>query len=482
MADAPPKKKLPFKQRKKPTEPTPTSSGEKAKAEDELDLFSRRRDMLPILEADRKRRLAKEKRKAEAQAREQAREKEETEGRRRMISEKRPLEDEDEEFYDAKERMSLGGTADEDVVAMAESTTVRGDSFKSVSLDASVYVPALTLPSKPATPPPSKRTRTESRSASSRHHATPSTSARREGSPSSRRASRLLSTMSTPSKASNKPAPAVISLDSEDDEADVKPAVNPQPQPRTVGIVDDMAAQDDLDEGDEYAEYIRKAEEEKKRVAAEAGTARVFLTSEIEGTQPVESKMKLDQPLVKLRDAWVQTQLYAHNVRLPCPAADLVISWQRSKVYNYSSLYSLGIRVQGESVTGVDRKGLTSDRKKVHLEISTPEIYQRWEAERERQRRKDEAQDLSEDEVFQVVEEDVKLKVILKACNLEDVKVTVRPATTAETLISAYRRLRKEVDETKTVTLWFDGDQLANNSTLEEVDINEMDIIDVHIN
>lgn len=137
MADAPPKKKLPFKQRKKPAAPASTPGDDKAQDVDELDLFSRRKEMQPILEADRKRRLEKEKRKAEAQQRERAREKKEQEELQRGISAKRPLED-DEEFFDAKERQSIGGPADEDVIATDESMEVKGDSLRSVLLHLTV--------------------------------------------------------------------------------------------------------------------------------------------------------------------------------------------------------------------------------------------------------------------------------------------------------------------------------------------------------
>jgi len=133
MADAPPKKKLPFKPRKKPTTITPTPSDENAKDVDELDLFSRRKEMQPILEADRKRRLEKERRKAEAQQKDRARERTDREERQRRTSEKRPLED-DEEFFDAKERQSFGAPADDDVAATDEPITASGDSFRSVSL------------------------------------------------------------------------------------------------------------------------------------------------------------------------------------------------------------------------------------------------------------------------------------------------------------------------------------------------------------
>lgn len=274
----------------------------------------------------------------------------------------------------------------------------------------------------------------------------------------------------------------MISLDSDDDNVDLKAVAKPATQPDSIDIMDDNLMEEATDEDDEFSRYIRKAEEENKKFPAEAGSsARVLLTSEIEGTAPAELKMKLDQSLTKLREAWVKNQLYKHNVQLPCPAADLILSWQRAKVYSHSTLHSLGIRVYGDTITGT-RKGLSSDGRKVHMEISTPEIFKRWEAERERRRRKHEVQDPSDDEVAQVqVVEDVKLRVVLKARGLEDLKLTVRPGTTTQTLVAAYRKSRKVGDE-KAVTLWFDGDQMENHSTLEDADIDDMDTIDVYIN
>lgn len=301
------------------------------------------------------------------------------------------------------------------------------------------------------------------------------------------RATRLRSAISTPSKASKTPSQpppglAVISLDSDDE--DLKQAAKAPTRRADVEITEAETGQDETDEDDEFAEYIRKAEEEKKRLAAEAGGshARVWLTSEIEGTQPAEIGLRLDQPFIRLREAWTLNQVHKHNVQFPCDPADLVLSWNREKVYNYGTLYSLGIRVDGSRVSNeaFGKTGLSSDMKKVHMEISTPEIFRRWEAARERKRRKDEADGLSEEEVVQVEEEDVKLRIVLKARELQDVKLTVRPETTAETLITAYRQLRG-VDDQKKVSLWFDGGQLESQSTLEEADIEDMDGIDVQI-
>lgn len=268
----------------------------------------------------------------------------------------------------------------------------------------------------------------------------------------------------------------MISLDSDDEDV----VVEPQRQPSIEIVDNDNEVPAEEEEDDEFAEYIRKAEEEKKRIAEEGAYAHLLVTSEIPGTKPTNFRLKLDQFLVKACDAWVDQQQSKYDVRLPCPGADLILSWRREKIYRHSSLYSLGVRqdpTSSNGIKGVSWKGLSEDRKMIHLEISTPEIFQQWEEEKQREAQK--AQESEDNEPAPAVEVDEKLRVVLRARDLEDVRLTVRAATKAETLVEAYRRIRKLGDQS--ITLWFDGDQLGAETTLEEMDINDMDTIEVHI-
>jgi hypothetical protein len=132
--------------------------------------------------------------------------------------------------------------------------------------------------------------------------------------------------------------------------------------------------------------------------------------------------------------------------------------------------------------------GLSEDRTRVHFEAWTPATFAEMERDEALRNVPQPSSPLHNSRAQEVEEEEeeVKLRVILRARDLEDVRLTVRPATTGETLASGFRR---QLADTKpevlsanpSITLWFDGEQLEEHVTLEEADITDKDIIEVHL-
>lgn len=96
------------------------------------------------------------------------------------------------------------------------------------------------------------------------------------------------------------------------------------------------------------------------------------------------------------------------------------------------------------------------------------------------------ASDGEDNDAEEEEEEAITLKVLLRARGLPDVGLTVRPATTSETLIMAFRNQittsnPDAIPAGMGVQLWFDGEQLEEHMTLEEADIADRDIIEVHL-
>lgn len=353
-----------------------------------------------------------------------------------------------------------------------------------------------------ATPPASKRSRTESSSSSSKRPLSSASipAVEPEGSPSSRR-SRSHTKPKSPQKPSTVDpvtSSVIISLDS-DDEGVTPPIASPlQPvRESSVELVEDPRPQvskepQEKEEEDEFAEYVRKAEEARKRQQASHGSAsentsssgkvEILVTSTIEGSRDSRFKVFLDKPLAQVRSAWLAIQA-KHKVNLPVDPSDLILTWKRTKVYNYSTLQNLGLRSYGDGVIadGYSRRGMNADGTQVHMEIWTPDMFKQWEEE-EDYRRKVQAGELSdqEDTVAEPEEPEVKLKVILRARDLEEVKLTVRPETTVETLVTGFKAQRC-LGPDKEVTLWFDGDMMEEHTTMQDADIDDMDTIEVHI-
>ena len=249
-------------------------------------------------------------------------------------------------------------------------------------------------------------------------------------------------------------------------------------QPHSSQQTESRAAEEEEEE--EFAEYIRKAEEASRDSQVAAGVS-ILITSSIEGSKHCYFKLRTDQPFAKIRTAWLAFQAKWGQIT-PGDTADIILTWRRNRVYAYSTLHSLGIRPYGDRVVTEtsSRKGLNPDGTKVHMEMWTLDAFKQWEEEEER-RRKVEAGELSEeDEAGQPEEPEVKLKVILRARDLEEVGLTVRPGTTVETLVTGFKA-RRELGPDKDVTLWFDGEKMEEHVTIEEAEIDDMDNIEVHI-
>lgn len=303
-----------------------------------------------------------------------------------------------------------------------------------------------------------------------------------------------------------------IDSDSDSDDASLKPPSVPASRRSTsmVDLVDRTSSRPSPGEpspkepssppppedDDEFADYVRKARERRERDQALLQTSLdgkprkefvdILIMSQVPGTRPLKLKYLFDKPLRLARETWSS---YQNKSGVSVPADDVILTWRKKKVYNTSTLLSLGIRPQGDGrviAEGQGSEGFEDNRSLVHVEAWTPELFQEMERNEELRRRR-EAGDISEEDEDREEEaaaaaaaEDVKLKVMLKSRDLEDLGLTIRPETTVETLITCFRAQRK-VDPNKQVGLWWDGDRLEEHVTMEEAEIEDMDTLEVYI-
>lgn len=284
-----------------------------------------------------------------------------------------------------------------------------------------------------------------------------------------------------------------------DDHDDANLAATPtEPRQDSVEIIEPPAAAGspapDDDDDDEFAKYVRQAEEQKRELAPQGSvpgttpkeTVSIYVTSPIPNSKKIFAKFTFEKPLRLLRDTWLASQLQ-NGVHIPPEDRDgVVLSWRRKKVYNASNLRNLGIRPLGNgmvAVDGGDREGLNGTSTCVHMEAWTLPLFADMER-REERRRRTEAGELSDTEADREPEEpaptEVKLRVTLRARDAKDLKLTVRPETLVETLVTGYKASRPEAAD-KEVSIWFDGERLAEDSTVADADIDDLDTIEVYL-
>ncbi|EFY90251.1 hypothetical protein MAC_03766 [Metarhizium acridum CQMa 102] len=290
------------------------------------------------------------------------------------------------------------------------------------------------------------------------------------------------------------PTPIVLVDSDDDDGGDVQVARSTKQREASVEVHETsfMATEEE----DEFSEYVRRAEEQRARDQAmlsvgEDGEAikdriEILVTSVVPGTKPCCFKFLFDKQLRLARNTWLTLQHHKGILKDVQKEDDIVLTWRRQRVYTFSTLLTLGIRPQGNGravVDGNGSKGLADGRTRVHMEAWTLDLFHEMEREEEL-RRKRGAGELSDEDDRAAAEEapapEVKIRVILKSRDLEDVNLTVRPETTVETLITGFRTQRS-IGSDKDVGLWFDGDRLEEHVTMDEAEIDDMDTFEVHI-
>ena len=246
-----------------------------------------------------------------------------------------------------------------------------------------------------------------------------------------------------------------------------------------------------VDEEEEYPELVAQAvERERKRAETakksfaeknHAQTAhdsfgfdnpmdmdppvQILITSDMEGAIPLCVKRKMSQKLREARFAWCDRQSLPQH---PSPKlrSAVFLTWKREKVYDYTTCSSLGLKLD-------DLDGMTDGtlEGKVHLEAWTEEAFAiAQKAENEEDQTDEEPEE----------EQDVKIKLVMAAKDMEPVKLVVRKKTLISKLISAFIGAR-DIPDDKDVALYFDGDELDPEDAVENTELESMDSVEVRI-
>ncbi|KAF5980007.1 ubiquitin family protein [Fusarium bulbicola] len=480
-------KKLPFKPtalRRAATKPKPTQSEDSKDSDDDgLSLFRRSKEMAPIMAADQQRRWERH-REAERK-------------RLEAIGEKRPREDSSDS--DGLSNKDPGPEVSDGLPSLPpriEGTPVTDQPLTYDGADRT---------SELVTPPPSKRSRLDSSSAQKHILSSqldidedpfPDASPTRRLGPicNPPTPSRNLKTESFKPQAKTNPDPTTIDSDSEPDSEPPRPKteLSSKPGSNSIELAERTSkppkepSQPPVEE-DEFAEYIRKAEEKRARQQAlQANKSEeqpkeafnIFITSTIPHTVPLQVRFSFNKPLRVVRDAWVKHQL---KKGVSIQADDVTLTWNNKKVYNTSTLIGLGIRPIGNGRAVSDGQGSAGFRENmssINVQAWTPELFQRMEQEQELQRKRD-AGELSGEEDEKPAER-IRFVIMLKGRDVEPLACKILPETTVETLISHFRQQRN-VGSDKQVSLWWDGERLEEHVEMQDAEIEAQDTIEVHI-
>lgn len=230
---------------------------------------------------------------------------------------------------------------------------------------------------------------------------------------------------------------------------------------------------------------VRARAAAKKAAAAsgrQAPVAQLFIASELPDTAPLMVKVRIDSTIERPRVAWCARQNFSTEM-----TRNIFFTWRGTRLFDSTTIKRLGIKVDEHGNVSVDGDSNIYDDThvpKVHVEAWTEETLAQHKkdlaAEADAQRKAAETPFVSEEreptpEPTPVVQ---KLRLILKAKGMEDFGIHVNPDTTFEHLTDAFRR-KRNVEKTQPLTLMFDGDRLSPMDTVQDVELEDMDGIDV---
>ena len=211
----------------------------------------------------------------------------------------------------------------------------------------------------------------------------------------------------------------------------------------------------------------------QERPASEDPMIEIFISSVIEGSNPLIVRRKLSQKVKEVRLIWCDKQFIDGQPFPKALKASIFLTWRGKRLFDVTSCKSLGLMIDETGQLYSDGEGVMDG--KVHFQAWTQDLFDSNQRRLAAQNR-----DNSEEEP-EVTEPTVeKIKLCMKAKGMEPVKLQVKGSTTFQKMASAFRESRG-IPEGSDIELYFDGEKLDPESKMEDTEIEDRDIVDVHI-
>lgn len=261
------------------------------------------------------------------------------------------------------------------------------------------------------------------------------------------------------------------------------------------------------DDGDDDigAAYIRSAQERAKQRKAdqeaqegrEVQVVDIIIVSKLEGIDVVKIKTEVTRQTENIKKAWQAKSIQKLDIMsstgiTPATIESMFLTWRGVKL-------SDALTLERQGMTSLDSRGNFISAKteqrgshpgfqgsdKILFEAWTDELFEKHRLEEKKQRRRamgdfdEESESEGEPEP-----QPEQIRISLKSREYEPFGMTVRPNTTIDGCIKAFRKLankQKELPAEKIVQIIFDGEKLPSSSTIDDAGIEDMDALEVHI-
>ncbi|KAK6354383.1 hypothetical protein TWF730_008791 [Orbilia blumenaviensis] len=221
----------------------------------------------------------------------------------------------------------------------------------------------------------------------------------------------------------------------------------------------------------------------------------VLIISSIPGTKPMVFNRKFGQTLGKVRDTWARMQGFTEE-----QVEGLILVWQnKTRVFDSTLPKSLGIRFdehgkmylssKGEKErkdeSQVIPQGIAPEECRIFFDAMWVDEYEELMKRREAAKERENALELSSDSegddneiVTGIALNTQMIEITLKGKHFKELKLKVKPSMKISEVIEKMRDER-QLDEDTEIELHFDGEEIEEDMTLEEADIEDEFQIDV---
>ncbi|KAL4812204.1 ubiquitin-2 like Rad60 SUMO-like-domain-containing protein [Aspergillus spinulosporus] len=199
----------------------------------------------------------------------------------------------------------------------------------------------------------------------------------------------------------------------------------------------------------------------------------ILITSEIANTKPLVIQHKMSQSLKEVRLAWCARQDLPKDVQ-----STVFLTWKGRRLFDVTTCRSLNISAYTNETSPFDEFFSDADACRLYMEAVTEEIYTARHRFSPNVVGIDPKSTGSTDS--EGAERHANNEIILKCPGHGDLKIQVPLKTNISQVIGAYREARS-ISPGLAVYLAFDGDRLDPQSSLEDNEITDGDLIDVLI-
>lgn len=208
----------------------------------------------------------------------------------------------------------------------------------------------------------------------------------------------------------------------------------------------------------------------------------ILITTSIPEAKPLLVNRRVSQPMQQVREVWCSRQGFDEEM-----TSKIIFTWRGRKLYDTTTSTGLldvlkkeRARQAGGLVADGDEESQSSE--KIEVQAMTTEMYEQRLLQGGRDSAEDDPDQGMQDAsaARSTTSQEPTYKIVLNGHGLEGLRLKVRPSTNISKLMAAFKKMRN-IDAGKCCWLIHNGDRLEPDSTVAETEIEDEDVVEVHV-